>query len=344
MPNPQPGFFDFPNRMAALSRHGDPLEALHAAVDWEAFRPTLRAALKRTEPRKSEAGRKAYDPALMFKVMILQHLYDLSDNDAQRQIYDRLSFMRFLGLALCKDVPDEKTIWLFRETLGKEGVEKLFARFGAMLEAKGLKAEKGQMVDAAIVERPRQKGMSSNEKIREAAANPAPEKPVSAQRQSDVDAEWTEKHGRAYYGYKNHVNADRKNKLIRKYEVTPASVHDGTMLEAVLDKKNVGRSVWADKAYRSAENEEMLKEKNLVSRVLHKAVRGGPLTAAQEETNRRRSVVRARVEHVIGGWRQRMRSGRIRCVGLARAAAVIGLKNLVHNMTRTVYLLKARTA
>ena len=344
MPSSQPGFFDLSNRFEALSRHGDPLEALNAAVDWEAFRPTLRSALKNAAPRKSEAGRKPYDPVLMLKVLILQHLYGLSDHETQRQILDRLSFMRFLGLNLHAQVPDEKTVWLFRDTLGEKGVRKLFARFNAGLEAKGLRAEKGQMVDATIVERPRQKGLSSNEKISKEAAQPDPAKSEAVQRQRDTDAEWTEKHGRVYYGYKNHVNADRKYKLIRTYEVTTASVHDGTMLEAVLDPKNNGRSVWGDSAYRSADNAELLAEKGLVDRIHHRAWRERPLTAAQEATNQRRSRIRARIEHVFGGFFQRLPSKRIRCVGLARAAAVIGLKNLVYNLTRSVFLLKERTA
>ena len=335
-------FFDLPNRLKALSQHGDPLERLSQAIDWNAFRPTLRAAFKKE--RKSEAGRKPYDPVMMLKVLILQHLYDLSDHDTQRQILDRLSFMRFLGLALHQDVPDEKTIWLFRDSLGPKGVKRLFIRFDALLERQGLVAEKGQMIDAAIVERPRQKGLSSNEKIRKAARKPDPTKSEAARRQKDLDAEWTKKHKRHYYGYKNHVNADRKHKLIRRYEVTTASVHDGTMLEAVLDPKNTGRSVWGDKAYRSADNAEVLAEKALVNRIHHRAQRNHPLTASQEATNRRRSKVRARVEHVFAGPAQQTQFQWIRCVGLARAATAIGLKNLAYNMMRRVFLLREQTA
>jgi IS5 family transposase len=348
---PQPGFFDLSRRMSDLSRHGDPLESLQASVDWEAFRPVLAKALRKSAPPKSAAGRKPYDPVLMLKVLVLQHLYNLSDHEIQRQILDRLSFMRFLGLGLHDAVPDEKTVWLFRETLGPEGVRRLFGRFGAMLEAKGLSAKQGQMVDAAIIERPRQRGLSCNENIRAELAQSEAEGPsapgtseAASRRQRDLDAEHGAKHGRSHYGYKTHVSMDRKHKLVRTYEVTPASVHDGTMLEAVLDARNTGPGVWADSAYRSAENEALLEERGLVSRVLHRAWRGHPLTAAQEAANRVWAVVRARVEHGFAGFFQMLAGKRIRCVGIARAEARIGLTHLIYNMRRMAFLTGAKSA
>lgn len=347
----QPGFFDLSRRMSDLSRHGDPLEALQAAVDWEAFRPVLAKARKKSAPPKSAAGRKPYDPVLMLKVLVLQHLYNLSDHETQRQVLDRLSFMRFLGLGLHDAVPDEKTVWLFRETLGPEGVRALFERFGAMLDAKGLRAVGGQMVDAAIIERPRQRGLESNKKIRAELAQSEAEGPsasetseAASRRQRDLDAEHGEKHGRSHYGYKTHVNMDRKHKLVRTYEVTPASVNDGTMLEAVLDGRNTGRGVWADSAYRSAEHEKMLKEKGLASRVMFRAYRGHPLTAAQEAANRLLAVVRARVEHGFAGFFQMMAGKRIRCVGIGRSEGRIGLTHLIYNMRRMAFLTGAKSA
>lgn len=344
-----PGFFDLSRRMSDLSRHGDPLESLAAAVDWEAFRPALRKALKKSAPPKSAAGRKPYDPVLMLKLLVLQHLYNLSDHELQRQVLDRLSFMRFLGLGLHDAVPDEKTVWLFRETLGPEGVRRLFGRFAAMLDAQGLSARQGQLVDAAIVERPRQRGLESNAKIRaEQAESEGTEEPEASdapsRRQRDTDAEWTAKHGRPYYGYKTHVCVDRRHKLVRKYEVTAASVHDGTMLEAVLDAKNTGRGVWADSAYRSAANEALVRERGLASRILRRATRGHRLTAAQEAANRLWSAVRARVEHGFAGFFQMLAGKRVRCVGIGRAEARIGLTHLIYNMRRMAFLTGAKSA
>jgi transposase len=122
------------------------LENLNQFVVWESFRGLLDEALKRS-PRK-KGGRPAYDAVLMFKVLVLQALYNLSDEQTEYQILDRLSFMTFLGLELCDDVPDARTIWLFRETLRKAGaVEKLFAQFDAMLDQHGFQASGGQIVD-----------------------------------------------------------------------------------------------------------------------------------------------------------------------------------------------------
>ena len=151
-----PGFFDLDDRYAALSATGDPLERLTLVVDFEMFRPALDAALKRSD--RAKGGRPPMDAVMMFKVLVLQSLYGLADEQTEFQIRDRLSFMRFLGLDLHGRVPDARTIWLFREMLTKAGaVEALFARFDAHLKEQGYLAMGGQMIDASIIEAPRQR-------------------------------------------------------------------------------------------------------------------------------------------------------------------------------------------
>jgi len=112
----QSGFWDIDERYVRLSEAGDPLEKLNAVVRWDVFRKPLAKALKRSDGARG--GRPPFDPVMMFKIMVLQALYDLSDDQAEFVINDRLSFMRFLGLGLGDKVPDAKTIWLFREPLG----------------------------------------------------------------------------------------------------------------------------------------------------------------------------------------------------------------------------------
>ena len=142
----QPGFFDAEERLRWLSASGDPLERLRAVVDFEAFRGELEAALPRAD--RSRGGRPPWDAVLMFRVLVLQALYTLSDDQAEYQLRDRLSFMRFAGLALQDAVPDAKTIWLYREQLTRVGgLAKLFARFDAMLAERGFLAMGGQIVD-----------------------------------------------------------------------------------------------------------------------------------------------------------------------------------------------------
>ena len=160
-------------------------------------------------------------------------------------IRDRLSFMRFLGLGLGDRVPDEKTIWLFKDQLAKGKVtEKLFARFDGYLIQKGFAAKKGQIMDAAIVEVPRQRNTrQENQKIK---SGEVPAWEENKQRQKDIDARWTKKNAVSYFGYKNHVSTDVKHKLVRKWAVTPASVHDSQAFGQLLDKNNSGKGVWAD--------------------------------------------------------------------------------------------------
>src|SRR5512137_803470 len=124
----QTGLLDWHIRFRQLDAGGDPLPRLKTLVDWERFRPELEAV--RDKERKSNAGRKPFDVILMFKALILQSLYNLSDEQTEFQIRDRLSFMRFLDLSLGDYVPDAKTLWLFREQLTEAGViKKAFDQF-----------------------------------------------------------------------------------------------------------------------------------------------------------------------------------------------------------------------
>jgi transposase len=154
----QLGFYDFDKRLEALSAKGDPLEALNGLVPFESFRAEIEAVVRLApEERKSNAGRKPFDAVMMFKVLVLQTLYNLADEQVEYQIRDRLSFMRFLGLGLEDRVPDATTVWLFREALTKANLVKaLFERFNGHLDARGYIARGGQIVDATIVSAPRQ--------------------------------------------------------------------------------------------------------------------------------------------------------------------------------------------
>lgn len=335
----QPGFFDLDERYEVLSRLGDPLRVLATEIPWERFRPTLEKALRQARgPRKSEAGRKPHDSVLMFKALVLQRLYKLSDFQCEYQIRDRLSFSRFLGLELGDTVPDEKTIWLFREHLTTTAtIDRLFGDFDRFLEERGLRAQSGQIVDASLVNVPVQR--NTRDQNRRIKQGDVPEEWTEAQRrQKDVDARWVKKNGRSEYGYKNHVNVDVKHKLVRCYTVTPANEHDSQAFEGLLDRRNRGRWVFGDKAYTGEEIEDAVAERGYVNRIHEKGTRDHPLSARQEEVNRKRSKIRARVEHVFGFQQNTMGAGFIRCIGLARARAAIGLNNLTYNLMRYLQL------
>ena len=339
----QPGFFDVQNRYAALSRAGDPLEGLRTLILWESFRKPLRKTLQRKD--NGLGGRPPFDDVLMFKVLVLQALYNLSDDQTEYQVRDRLSFMRFLGLDMDGTVPDAKTIWLFRERLARAGaVAKLFARFDRHLEERGLMASGGQIIDASIIPVPRQRNdRKENDTIKAGETPKAWKKEPAKLRQKDVDARWTVKNKQSHYGYKNHINADKTHKLIRRYHVTEASLHDSNAFDEVFDARNTAKAVWADSAYRAREREEELKARGYRSHIHHKGTRGHPLSEAKQTTNTRRSRIRVRVEHVFG--RQAAMGGKLlRGIGIVRARAKIGLKNLTYNLQRFVFLAKPAPA
>ncbi|MCD9457842.1 transposase, partial [Marinibactrum halimedae] len=188
----QPGFFDLDDRYRKLDEK-DPLVHLNKLIFWEAFRPTLKEIRKSN--RKSNAGRKAYDELLMFKVLVLQHLYNVSDDQIEYQIRDRYSFCRFLGLTPSDKVPDAKTVWLFRENLVKAGLMKrLFFTFDVQLEEHGFQARKGQIVDASFVDVPRQRNKKEeNKQIKRGETPDRFEKNPNVGAQKDTDARWAKK-------------------------------------------------------------------------------------------------------------------------------------------------------
>src|ERR1700681_3946498 len=275
------GFFDAHRRLAAITAKGDPLEMIARVVPFESFRTEIEAAvLTPVSEKKSSAGRKPIDVMVMFRMLVLQSLYNLSDEQVEFQVRDRLSFTRFLGLGFEDSIPDGTTLWLFRERLPKAGlIEKLFARFGYHLEAKGYIARGGQMVDATIVPVPKNRNSKEeNEAVKAGQTPKAWAKKPAKNRQKDKDARWTKKHGKSFYGYKNHVNADARYKLIRRYGVSDASVHDSGQFDALLTKANTSVEMYADSAYRSAATEAKLQAHGFKSRIHVRAGRNRPLS------------------------------------------------------------------
>jgi len=336
------GLFDIQFRMDKIDENGDPLVPLAELVDWELFRRSIedmRESLRKGK-RKSKAGRKPWDAVLMVKIVVLQSLYNLSDAQMERQILDRLSFMRFLGLAIGDAVPDEKSIWLFKEQLAQTGVaDQLFRSFDEFLRKNGFQARKGQIVDASIVPVPRQRNSrEDNRKIKEGQADEITDWSEEKRRQKDTDARWTKKNGKNYFGYKNHVQVDVQHKFVRDYDVTDAAVHDSNVFEELLDAENTSREVWADSAYRSAETISQLKAAGFRERIQRKGYRNRKLTKRELRGNHTRAKTRSRVEHVFGVQAQKMGDRLLRCIGKIRARCRIGLRNLAYNVDRYALL------
>lgn len=270
----------------------------------------------------------------MFKIVILQKLYNISDDQTEYQINDRLSFMRFLGLELKDKVPDSKTIWLFKEKLIEAKVsKKLFEKFGKELARNNLIGKEGTIIDATIVEAPIQhNSKDENEQIKNGKI---PEQWQEAKNkaklsQKDCDARWTKKHKRNYYGYKDHIKIDKKSKLILKATVTAANVHDSRELKNLVERED--ERLYADSAYIGEEIDRILKAKGIEGQICERGARGKPLTKKQKIGNRKKSKIRARVEHVFGFMTNSMKDIYVRTIGLARATFSIIMMNLTANL------------
>lgn len=336
------GLFDEEFRREELKKHKEPLKRLNSVVDWEMFRPVLERALH--HEAKGAGGRPAFDEVLMFKILVLQRVYGLSDEQAELQIMDRLSFQEFLGLRLADKVPDEKTIWVFRQELtGKKVAEPLFETFKAHLEAAGLLMKAGVIVDATFVDVPRQRNTrEENATIKKGEIPREWQKDENRNQleQKDTDARWTKKNGECHFGYKDHVKVDRGSKLITAYTVTDASVHDSQAVDKLLREEDAGKELHADSAYVGEPIAKVLEAKGMGNAIHEKGYRNHPLTAEQKTRNWEKSKIRVRVEHVFGFMEMSMKGIFVRVIGKERVGTVIGLANLTYNLFRYEQLLR----
>jgi transposase, IS5 family len=307
--NEQGGLFDDQERKEALSLLATPLDRLNERLDWELFRADLEGHLDYR--CGSQGGRPPWCPVLLFKIIVLQKYFDLSEEQTEFQILDRFSFQRFLGLDVGDRVPDKNAIWAFKERFGEAGLRGCFDLFDEVLRESGLLASKGKIVDASFVEVPRQRNSrEENARIKQGNTPEAWKDRPDKLAQKDVDARWTKKNAENHYGYQNHVKCNARTKLIENHAVTDASVHDSRPLVGLLEKNDGRRH--ADSAYRSAKTAEELKARGIQNCIHEKGCRHRPLTEQQREANTRKSRVRARVEHIFGFLVCRMRAHRIR--------------------------------
>jgi IS5 family transposase len=338
------GLFDTEYHERKIKKYQPPLSKLNKVINWELFRDTIEDALY-VAP-KGAGGRPSFDKIMMFKILVLQKYYNLSDEQTEFQINDRTSFKQFLGLKIGDTVPDEKTVWYFKEQLAnKDLADKLFNLFAKQLITQGIVAKEGSMIDASFVDVPRQRNSKEdNADIKKGAVPLEFSKKdkngkMSKLSQKDTDARWMTKSAERHYGYKDHINADSKTKLITKYSVTSAAPHDSTEIENIIDETD--NRLHADSAYRSAEIEGYLKIQNCESFVHEKGYRNNPLTKEQKESNNIKSKIRARVEHIFGFMTNSMNDAlHMKCIGIKRVKDSIGLLNLTYNLFRYEQLVR----
>lgn len=333
----QISLFDETKRLEKLDKCGDVLKQLDEIVDWKAFRPVLDKAIPREKSPKG--GRPPYDNLLMFKILIIKRLFNLSDAETEYQINDRLSFMRFLHLGLEETVPDEKTIWDYSNKLSQNGAgKKLFDIFDSQIRAQGLITQTGSIVDATFIEAPKRKNTHEQREALKKGEIPEEwddkEHPQKLM-QRDTDATWTVKRKESHFGYKDTVKSDVDSGFITDYIVTTASVPDPLAAEGIFDETD--RVAYGDAAYPPLKLPE-----GVVNQICERATRGHPLTEAQKKSNHEKSKVRIRVEHVFAGIVQMAGGTEIRCKNMVRAIFNISMINLVYNMRRMLSIKKHR--
>lgn len=317
----------------ALIQTNDPLVELESYIDFEMFRPALESAANEVK-HKGPGGRPRWDLLLMLKVLVLQRIYNLSDERTEYHIRDSLSFHRFLGLEIGDKVPDSRTIWQFRENLMRSGVIKeLFDLFNRKLLERGVIAKEGVLVDASFVSVPKQRNSREDNALIVKGETPVAwaGKPRKLA-QKDTDARWTKKGMESYYGYKNHVKVDRGSKLIVDYIVTPASTNDAKMLPILV--RGEDRQVHADSAYQTPAVRTYLSDLDIKAFIQVKGTRHVVLTRKQRRENRRKSKIRCRVEHVFALIKNSLGGLHLEYINIDRITASVGLINLVHNLVR----------
>jgi len=327
--NQQTDLFAYEQRARELAGRQTALDKLAGAVDFEGFREMLEERLDYRSG--SQGGRPPYDAVRMFQIVVLQKYYGLSEEETEFQILDRFSFQRFLGLDVHDKVPDKNTVWLFKERLGAEGVQALFAQFNARLEAQGLMGREGKIVDASFVDVPRPRNTrQENDQIRRGEV---PERFKEKPRrlcQKDLEARWAKKGEATHCGYKNHIKADALTKFIQTHAVTPAHTHDSQTIDLLVQEGD--GNIFGDSAYSGAPVARILEKKRLRGCINEKRTQAN--TPRKKQINRFKSSIRARVEHVFGHLSYVMGADNIRTIGLRRARQNIYLGNLIYNFCR----------
>ena len=330
----QYSFYDGDKKLKKLSKMGDVLEKLNEIINWEVFKRSLDEAIPREV--NPQGGRPPYKNLLMFKILIIKRLFNLSFEQTEYQINDRISFMRFLGMDFGDTVPDANTIWLYEEALSKKDAGKdLFDLFYWEIKKAGYITHEGSIVDASFIEAPKRKNTKEQREKLKSGEIPKewvdPECPQKIM-QRDTDATWTKKNNEAHFGYKDTVKVDLDSKIIVDYEVTTASTSDVKAAEGIFDGND--KVAYGDCAYPSLELPEEVE-----NQFSEKAQRNHPLTDEQKARNTEKAKKRCRIEHVFAGMVQMVGGTKIRSKNFARAAFNISLLNLVYNMRRVLSLI-----
>ena len=318
------------------------LDNVNRFIDWKPVEKILRKKYRKVA---SADGRPAYPPVPMFKLLLLQRWYGLSDPGLEDALYDRISFIRFSGFSLGSTLPDHSTICRFRNALMELGIyEKLFGEINRQIESHGLLVKEGAIVDATIVEssrRPR-KVIEVIPEDRNEEESSFETSPPQITYSDDHDATWVKKGKKPYYGYKTHVVVDTREGFVLNGHVTPAHVADTTEFENLMENLSLPEAspVCADKGYASLKNRTLLAAHGYEDGIMYKAARGKPLTPFQRLMNRIISAFRYRVEQGIGTLKKHYGFTRMRYLGLAKGNMEFLLNAMAFNLKKAVRMIE----
>jgi IS5 family transposase len=305
------GQISFAEALVASKGGSGHLDRLAGLVKWYRFEKLI-------GPVRDEAGpgRPGYPVLVLFKALLVQSLYGLSDRELEEALDDRLSFRRFVGLSLEQSVPDHTVLNRFRNRLIADGVlDKLFGELDRQLEQAGVMLKRGTMLDATVIE--------------------TVSRPSSGERAAtDPDAGFTRRQGKAgsLYGYKAHIGVDEGSCLIRSVITTAANINDTTPADRLI--RGDERAVLADAAYHTHARQRALEQQAIKPRLMRRANKHHALTPRLKYYNRLIARRRAAVETTFATLKNRMRLRFIRYRGLIKAAAQVTLAAIAFNMRR----------
>lgn len=320
-----------------IDQLGDPLAEIESYIDFATLAAEVDAMAPR--PGSPQGGRPPFPTETMVRILGLKRLYNLSDEQLEYQLLDRMSYQRFCGLSQATNIPDRTTVWTFENRIGDAGAKALFDGVSAQLLEKGFIARGGPIIDATLVPAPKQHISRGEKELLNEGAMPADWKPAK-RRQTALDATWTKKHGKSHFGYKLSINVDKKYQFIRKIETDTASTHDSQPFDKGFAASNTSREVYADRGYPSEAREAWLKENGFRNQLQRKGKRNKPLSEPQQQRNQRLAKTRARVEHVFAAIEQ-MGGKMIRTIGQTRANFAMTRIAACYNLKRLVYFRKA---
>ena len=302
----------------AYSRSGGFLDEIAKTFDWSAIYVIMRPL------HSSCDGPLAYPPLVMFKIVLLQQWYSLSDPAAEEAVRDRLSFRGFCGVPLDGETPDHSSIWRFRQRLAKLGLdEELTAEVNRQLDARGLIVKRGTLVDATII----------------AAAVKPPAFEEGQVNPRDADASFTKKNGETYFGYKAHLAVDEESGIVRRAEMTSADLHDSRRGLAMIQGDE--KAYYGDKAYDSQALRNELKDKGIDDKIAYKGERGKAQPDWQKWFNKTASGVRVGVERANATMKNWYGMAKVRYRGLERSNCHLQFVAMAMNMKRARVLMAA---